>query len=312
MILSILSGISMVVAAVSMVRGWLAKALGAPGGRRLQFQSTQESTAKIFVRSCSAFSSDARAKRHGRAAPHRRTHQIAARKRQNRSTPSIGRTKAVILEVSGCCLEGEGMTFVEKFICWFNSIDWTAEAVTAAGTVVLAVMTFVLAFGTLFLWLATRRLVRGSEKTAERQLRAYMGFDQTFRSTPHGIAPRFTIHFKNCGQTPAYGAVTWVEVAIKEFPLKTFLAKTASANIYTSDLAPNLPTHISQINDKREAELTNDQVIDFDEGRCAFYIFGGTSFTDAFGHKRNVSFIFRYDRMCVSDGYLAAEKIESD
>jgi hypothetical protein len=66
------------------------------------------------------------------------------------------------------------MPTIRQFLCWFASIDWTPEAVTAAGTTALAFLTLVLAVGTFFLWLATRRLVRGSEKTARAQLRAYV------------------------------------------------------------------------------------------------------------------------------------------
>jgi hypothetical protein len=71
---------------------------------------------------------------------------------------------------------------------WSIGINWTPEAVTAAATVVLAILTLTLALGTFGLWLATRRLVRGAEDTAERQLRAYVLFASLL-----GRVPRATL-----------------------------------------------------------------------------------------------------------------------
>jgi hypothetical protein len=102
--------------------------------------------------------------------------------------------------------------------CWFESIDWTPEAITAAATVVLACLTFILAFGTIFLWIATRKLVRGAEKNSERQLRAYISIvsgdvgsaeiNGAISTPPSMIAigkrPASVIQFLNSGQTPAY------------------------------------------------------------------------------------------------------------
>lgn len=111
------------------------------------------------------------------------------------------------------------MSAVKQIISWASSINWTPVAITAAGTVALAFLTLVLAAGTLFLWLATRRLVRGSEKTAERQLRAYIFSDHAKIigfNTPH---PLVIAAFKNSGQTPAYNVIVWVSCHIDAYPL---------------------------------------------------------------------------------------------
>jgi hypothetical protein len=102
---------------------------------------------------------------------------------------------------------------------WLAVIDWTPEAVTAAATVLLGSLTFVLAFGTLFLWFATQRLVRGSEKTAERQLRAYISISPT-NVNEFGEGGNVTIHYdaKNVGKTPAVKVKTFASVAILPFP----------------------------------------------------------------------------------------------
>ncbi len=102
------------------------------------------------------------------------------------------------------------MSAAKRFFCWFISIDWTPDAVTAAGTIALAILTFVLAIGTLFLWRATRRLVRDGEKTAERQLRAYVSLENIEPATAisNAVNPiifgySFSGKWKNVGQTPA-------------------------------------------------------------------------------------------------------------
>ena len=48
---------------------------------------------------------------------------------------------------------------------------------TAIATLLLSIGTLVLAFATVMLWLSTRDLVIDAEKTAERQLRAYLYVD---------------------------------------------------------------------------------------------------------------------------------------
>lgn len=45
----------------------------------------------------------------------------------------------------------------------------------ALGTLVTAAFTAILGAATMGLWIATRRLVKGADRTAERQLRAYVG-----------------------------------------------------------------------------------------------------------------------------------------
>ena len=77
------------------------------------------------------------------------------------------------------------------------------------GEAVIAAFTVVLAIATAYLWRATRDLVEGAERTAQKQLRAYVFAEPIFmrlevdlgkgKST---IAVRYRT--KNWGQTPAY------------------------------------------------------------------------------------------------------------
>jgi hypothetical protein len=86
-------------------------------------------------------------------------------------------------------------------------LSWSAETVNT-------VLTAVLALGTLFLWAATKRLVRGSEQTAQRQLCAYI-FPDTVVAASTG---RITASFKNCRQTPAYDVVMWSKTEVAAYP----------------------------------------------------------------------------------------------
>jgi hypothetical protein len=92
---------------------------------------------------------------------------------------------------------------------WFNSVNWTANNVTAAATVVLACMTVFLAFGTLFLWCATRKLVKVSREAARQQMRAYVGLGtKGLYSTDNKPKMQIT----NFGATPAMKAMVWRKI----------------------------------------------------------------------------------------------------
>ncbi len=79
---------------------------------------------------------------------------------------------------------------------------------------VIGIATFFLALITAFLWDATRDLVHGAEKTAERQLRAYVHLDKCeVVVTPDGTIRQF-ISLRNFLQTPAhkYSHNIWFKV----------------------------------------------------------------------------------------------------
>ncbi|MDQ6867610.1 MAG: hypothetical protein M3178_04110 [Pseudomonadota bacterium] len=166
-------------------------------------------------------------------------------------------------------------------ICWFASIDWTPEAVTAAGTIALAFLTLVLAVGTLFLWLATRRLVRGSEKTAERQLRAYV-LVSSARIHDFGIErpPRVEIIIKNSGQTPAFDLLSWSGMIFEKFPLNIELVdpppdiKQSRSTLGAGDISSHLTTAGCPL-----TKIETDMII---AGKVAIYVFGEIKYKDIF------------------------------
>jgi hypothetical protein len=103
----------------------------------------------------------------------------------------------------------------ERFICYVETRD---RFFTALGTIVIAAFTVCLAFATVFLYLATRQLVEGADRTAEKQLRAYVGL-QSMETTIYPFEQGGLVVFahaeaRNFGQTPAYGMTVQANVTI--------------------------------------------------------------------------------------------------
>jgi hypothetical protein len=113
---------------------------------------------------------------------------------------------------------GERVSIINQFYSWIISINWTPEAITAAGTVSLACLTFILAFGTIFLWRATIRLVKSAEQTAERQLRAYVSVEITAHPSLDALFAEAAFKIKNRGQTPTHKMTQWVGMDVLNFP----------------------------------------------------------------------------------------------
>ncbi|MCE7886240.1 MAG: hypothetical protein DYH13_01880 [Alphaproteobacteria bacterium PRO2] len=94
-----------------------------------------------------------------------------------------------------------------------------AEDWIALFTVVLAIATILLAVFTAKLWSSTKQLVEGADKTAQRQLRAYVcvsGANILPTQTPDVFYIR--IQIKNVGMTPAYKFVGHLNAEICNFP----------------------------------------------------------------------------------------------
>jgi hypothetical protein len=81
----------------------------------------------------------------------------------------------------------------------------SGEFATNKADAIIAAFTIIVALATIFLWDATRDLVRGSEETARRQLRAYMGIEKyTISNVSPDMKTCVDLTVRNYGQTPAY------------------------------------------------------------------------------------------------------------
>jgi hypothetical protein len=70
-------------------------------------------------------------------------------------------------------------------------------------TFVLAAFTGILAVATVFLWLATQKILAESSRTTRKQLRAYVYISDAMIIRRPGDQIQATVAFKNFGQTPA-------------------------------------------------------------------------------------------------------------
>jgi hypothetical protein len=101
-----------------------------------------------------------------------------------------------------------------------------------------------LALFTFLLWWSTRSLVVSAEKTAERQLRAYIAVNPTVIRFPLGGFPEADFIIKNTGQTPAYDVRY---VAMFEILLHPLLRNQGDLVKYDpSERLPNKAIHSEQ------------------------------------------------------------------
>jgi hypothetical protein len=155
-----------------------------------------------------------------------------------------------------------------------------AEAIIAAFTIILA-------FSTIFLWVATRDLVSGAEKTAEWQLRAYVFIqDVNIFLRENDTIIDVTVKFLNSGQTPGYDLRTSLKAEIRAAPTigspYTELAPPESKSIIAPkagiDIGPN------------RLVLQDGDLTGLRDGTRKLYIWGRVDYVDAFKRDRYFSF----------------------
>jgi hypothetical protein len=184
---------------------------------------------------------------------------------------------------------------VQHLFSWIISIDWTPDAITAAGTVALAFLTFVLAIGTFFLWLATKRLVNGAEATAVRQLRAYVvvtgiGLDE--QPEHERFIHKFRI--QNTGVTPAYKLRVESLTRPHSHPLSAdfeFTITPVGRNPSVMMLGPGQRVEHHSLADK---PLTKAEMIEIKgaDSTKRLYTIGTVKYEDAFGRERFTNFCY--------------------
>ncbi|MGY3075432.1 hypothetical protein ACVWZZ_001803 [Bradyrhizobium sp. LM6.10] len=215
----------------------------------------------------------------------------------------------------GC--EYRGPTWFAGFYCFFALHDkfWVSF-----GTLVLALGTGVLGFATVFLWRATQHLVRDakatgteqlkislsaavaakesvdaamkaielSERTAERQLRAYISVDIkgfSFNRDPNFVLVcGATFALSNDGQTPANEVTTNVDFRIAPWPLKLDLTRPADNPIKLNrTISPGriLDGNVTKNFPPAQQKLAPGEKL---------YLIGVVIYTDAFGSKRESRF----------------------
>ena len=156
------------------------------------------------------------------------------------------------------------------------------------------------------LWAATTHLVKGADRTAERQLRAYIYVEQTnFRLAPQGW--EITYRIKNFGHTPAHNVrlisiakvVDWVNGKPADIPLPNQVQTVGS-------MAPS--GDYFEFDEKIEGSATQ---VDIANGIKAIYLVGTIVYDTAFETARRTT-DFRYyiggDVGCVGHEMFADSK----
>lgn len=179
------------------------------------------------------------------------------------------------------CLPVLPVTFNAYKVCAGHFISENQEAIIALGTIVIALFTIILG-------IATVSLVNGADKTAERQLRAYVGVDAVSVS---GISPNAEpcamITIRNFGQTPAYDLTHVGDIRLAPFP------DAGTLEPITSAIPPKQPLHPNAIIIKSvelRHSLTNEQLASVRHRNAAIYIFGIIKYRDTFGHERTTKY----------------------
>jgi hypothetical protein len=177
---------------------------------------------------------------------------------------------------------------------------------------ILAIFTIILAIATIFLWYATRDLVKGAEATAERQLRAYVAHE------PNGA------HFESTG----FDIVNGVPVRNQKGPVKYFeynVGKTPATNVemYVCiipglDPPPKFDGPFKQIPVMRTVYPRQNigKVIDPPNWtrNQSFFLYGYIDYSDIFGrgHRRRFAFSHDVQRMARGDDEWIAHHDHND
>lgn len=181
--------------------------------------------------------------------------------------------------------EYQGPSWFAGFYCFFALHDkfWVSF-----GTLVLAAFTTVLGAATIFLVTATKRLVVGAEKTAERQLRAYVSVEPVMlRDFAAGRVPLATFFMKNVGQTPALRIRHFAMLDILPHPLPD-----DQGDLLTPNPVARIPTRAVHPTLGIEGEARMNRLLTAQDVALVFagteyqlYLFGIIAYEDVFGKE---------------------------
>lgn len=187
--------------------------------------------------------------------------------------------------------DNQSENYISAFATSANAYrDCLGEFVHDRKDEILVAFTVILAFSTIFLWVATRDLVKGSEKTARRQLRAYVFVGEAKFVTDEKVGSLAVLKIMNSGQTPAYkvvvlaGAKTFVGAEIRTFERLKRGAHTSQMDVPAGGVAQH-EVKLGEILNERGIEAIKSGVLEL-------YLFGEVEYRDAFGKWQTTTFRF--------------------
>lgn len=157
----------------------------------------------------------------------------------------------------------------------------------------LVFFTALLFAATVFLYRATRDLVKGAGDIAKRQLRAYVHVKDVIMSHMNsGLQPNIQMIIKNYGQTPAYRVTNTFTCVPLSSPIEKDFSLDQAQTAELADLGPTQHTFsTAKYPIDRWMEVKSSLVSDRKNKR--FYVFGRISYVDAFNDSWETQFRYR-------------------
>jgi hypothetical protein len=155
---------------------------------------------------------------------------------------------------------------------------------------------------------ATRDAVQLAEKTAERQLRAYVFIKpDTLPTIDEWNTIGIRLFVFNSGQTPAYKLTYWYAIQLSGYPLASELLVATEANLPMDQRTKTIlnPGTHNEVIIKTGRALTSDERAAIISGTKAFYVYGQIDYRDAFDLPRFSKFRLHYTRESVALRALA-------
>lgn len=144
---------------------------------------------------------------------------------------------------------------------------------------------------------ATRDAVKLSDKTAERQLRAYVHLDPEKNIEKLRVAvgeePIFMLRFRNFGLTPAYNLIVKRGTGIGPWPPPKDAEFAIAATVSEGGAivpAGSISFWGSDNDGPPGKTVSAEEFSDITAGKRRFYIFGQATYTDAFRIERHTNF----------------------
>jgi hypothetical protein len=150
---------------------------------------------------------------------------------------------------------------------------------------------------------ATRDLVSSAEKTARRQLRAYISVvngDIELVNGGNGI--RAQVRIKNFGQTPAYETSAWAVVRVLEAETTGFSMDKGEKPAVRSVMGPSAETVLARLD-----RTSHDDLASIADGTKRIFVWGRVEYIDAFDRRRWFVFHHRNTRTFEAPGRWGIE-----
>jgi hypothetical protein len=218
-----------------------------------------------------------------------------------------------------CILRGPVSSAVRAFLRWWDSVFHHADAYVALFTAVLAGFTLALWLSTKALWEAgerqikttrsvaavqarhTQRQLKHAEKTAERQLRAYVGVTVTESVLRHpdpaedrgeGSVFKLVLKIRNRGQTPAYDLTVRITTMFLNHPVKADYDFSRPIGNNPSMVVLGPSDDISAESSPHPLSANEVEEMKNPDSRRRLYTFGEIKYRDAFETGRHTHFCF--------------------